>query len=290
MVHRHAVRRQQLVDDGKVVGQVLQAHVLEHAHAGDAVELARHVAVVLQADLDQVRQAGRRHALARQRILVFRQGHAHAAGAILLCGTDDERTPAAADVEQGLARLQLDFLQDMVDLLDLRLRQRFIAMFEIGTGIHESRVEKLFIKRVRHVVVVADGFGILALVVRKAAHDAGQLAFRFQGIARQGIADGNHVHRRALDLNIAFHVGRAQIGQRGVQQIAGRGDGRQADRDSGRLAGQVDMLAVPQFYAQRQGGLAADTGDPGLELVLYKQNGLQCSDPSWGRKLRNNVI
>jgi hypothetical protein len=42
-----------------------------------------------------------------------------------------------------------------------------------------------------------------------------------------------------------------------------------------RFAGQVDVLAVPQFDAQRQGGLAADAGDPGLELVLYKQNGLQ---------------
>lgn len=137
----------------------------------------------------------------------------------------------------------------MVDLLDLRLRQGFIAVFEIGAGIHEGGVEKLFVERVRHVVVVADGFGILALVMRKAAHDARQLAFRLQGIAGQGIADGNHVHRRALDFDIAFHVGRAQIGQRRVQQIAGRSDGRQADGDSGRFAGQVDMLAIPQFYA-----------------------------------------
>ena len=34
--------------------------MLEHAHAGDAVELARDVAVILQADLDQVLEAGRR--------------------------------------------------------------------------------------------------------------------------------------------------------------------------------------------------------------------------------------
>ena len=54
VVHHDAARRQQPANAAEVLRQVVHAHVLEHADARDAVELARDVAVVLQADLDTV--------------------------------------------------------------------------------------------------------------------------------------------------------------------------------------------------------------------------------------------
>ncbi len=168
--------------------------MLEHAHAGDAVEGAvLHVAVVLQADLNAVLQARALHALGGQVELVLRQRDAHALRAELLRRAQHQRAPAAADVEQALARLQLDLAQDVVDLLHLRLVQCLVAVLEVGAGIDYVLVQPLAVEGVGDVVVVLDGLGIGLARVSEAALDAAHQAILGLGVVGQAVGRGQHV-------------------------------------------------------------------------------------------------
>ena len=256
VVHHHAVRGQQLVDVAEVRRQVVHAHVLEHADAGDALELAVDVAVVLQADFDLVLQAGLGHALARELELPLRQRHADAARAELLGGANHQRAPAAADVEQGLARPHVDLGQDVVDLLLLGGGEVLVAVFEIGAGIHHRRIEEHLVELVRDVVVIANRLGVLFLRVRRdqpqggARHARG--ARRLAGGFGQCAAHLDHVGRAAFDLDCAFDIGLAQAAERGREQIAQGARARHADLDPRLFVGQVDLFAIPQFDTQGQ--------------------------------------
>ncbi len=81
VVHHDAAIGQQLADMPEIAREILAAHVLEHADAGDTVVLAADLAVVLQADLDAIRHAGSVYPFSRQFEPVLRQSHTHAAHA-----------------------------------------------------------------------------------------------------------------------------------------------------------------------------------------------------------------
>jgi hypothetical protein len=49
--------------------------------------------------------------------------------------------PAAADIEQALPRLQLDLGENVVDFLDLRGGEIFIAILEVRTRVNHILVE-----------------------------------------------------------------------------------------------------------------------------------------------------
>ena len=61
----------------------------------------------------------------------------------LLRRAQHQRAPAAADVQQALARLQPDLAQDVVDLLHLRLVQRLVALLEVGARIDHALAQPL---------------------------------------------------------------------------------------------------------------------------------------------------
>src|SRR6202044_3777681 len=115
-------------------------------------ELALNVAIILQPDFNLALEPGVLHALGSEIELVLRKRHAHALRAEFLSCSQDERAPAAADIEQALAGLQLDLGEDVVDLLDLRGREVFVAVLEIRTGVHHVLVEPELVELVRYIV------------------------------------------------------------------------------------------------------------------------------------------
>ncbi|KAF1858522.1 hypothetical protein Lal_00015039 [Lupinus albus] len=249
VVHHDPTRRQQLVDAVEVRRQVVHAHVLEHADARDPVELAGDVAVVLQPDLDAVLQAGLRHALARQFVLALGQRDTHAARAEFAGRADHERAPAAADVEQRLARLHADLGEDVVDLLLLGRREVFVAVLEIGARVHHGRVEEQAVELVGDVVVVADGFRILLARVRRdeaqgRAGDAAR-ARRLAGGFREGGPHLDHVGGAPFDLERAFDIGFPETAQRRGEEVAQAARVGHADLHAWLLGRQVDLRAIP---------------------------------------------
>lgn len=80
--------------------------------------------------------------------LVLRERHAHTLRAELLRRAQDERAPAAADIEQALPRLQLDLGEDVVDLLDLRGGEILVAVLEVRARVHHVLVEPQLVELV----------------------------------------------------------------------------------------------------------------------------------------------
>ena len=271
VVHGPALGLEQAADVAEIGCQVVQPHVLEHAHAGDAVERpVGHVAVVLQPDLDAILQASLAHPLGRQRELVLRQRHAHAARAKVPRRAQHQRPPATADVQQALAGLQPDLAQDVVDLLLLRLRQGLVAVLEIGAGIDHGRVQPLRVERVGDVVVVPDGLAVARSRVAEAAADAAQQTAFGPRAGRQPMGHAHDVGQRALDVDQALDIGLPQSVQAGLdQQRPGR---RLAHPDlhRRRLAQrQRRGAAVTPAQPHRHIGLAPHPFGPGLQGPLH---------------------
>lgn len=272
MVHGDAAIGQQLVDAAEIARQVLAPDVLEHADAGDAVELAGQVAVVLDADLDLVLQAGGAHALGGEVVLVLRQGHAQAARAVLLRGAQHQRAPAAADVEQRLPRLQADLGEDVVDLLHLRFVEGLVAIFEVGAGVDHVLVQPQLVEVVGDVVVVLDRFLVALLGVGEVAHHAGQRAAAGGGgRGSQAVADVDDVGQLAVQVDLPLDIGFAEVVERGGEQQRQGAGFAHRQRDGGLVeTAQFVLVAVPQAQAYWEVGRLADLLDPVLELAVNR--------------------
>lgn len=268
VVEHPAIVLQQPADLGEIGLQVVQPHVFEHANAGDAVELPFHVSVILQADLDPVLQARGFHALGGQVELVLGQCHAHAIRAIVLRGADHQGAPAAADVQQAVPRPHLDLGQDVVDLLELRGFQAFIAILEIGAGVDHARVQPALVEGVGHVVVVLDGFPVALLRVLELPHDARQpplgLAAGFGHLVpqRQDVGDA------AFDVEQPLDIGFPQAVQAGAEQVGDRAGFAQADGHQGavevtELEATACAVLVAKLHQDRQVDLFLELRHPG---------------------------
>src|SRR5699024_6630508 len=115
--------------------------VLEHAHARDLVErlAAGQIGVVAQLDANAIGEPARRDLALHVLELVARQRDAGRLYAVVLGRPEDQRTPAAADVEEALALRQPQLPADMVELLRLRDVERIVALAEIRARIHHPR-------------------------------------------------------------------------------------------------------------------------------------------------------
>ncbi len=252
VVHRDAVVGEQVMDAREVERQVLAADVLEHPDARDAVELAFDLAVILQTNLDPVFQPRGLYTRGRQVELVLRQRHAETRRAELLRGAQHERTPAAADVEQALAGLELDLRQDVVDLLDLRGGEILVAVLEVRTRVHHVLVEPQLVERVRDVVVVLDRLLVGALRMIEVAFHARELARARHGAAGERVADVDDVRQLAFDVDLALHVRLAEIVEARFEQQRQRRRAVYLQRDLRCAEGaEIELLAVPQHEARR---------------------------------------
>lgn len=152
-------------DDGirgpKVGREIRPSDVFEHAHRGDGVEgpELREIAIVAHLRPDQVVEpSGFGGSIGFGR-LAFGERHADRLEAIVLGCEDDQRAPATANVEEALARFQLEFAADEVELRLLggvEISRRVVRSLEVGAGIRQAMVEPEAIEVFAYVVVKAD--------------------------------------------------------------------------------------------------------------------------------------
>src|SRR5262249_23720185 len=115
---------EELVDLLEVHVDVLDADVLDHLEADDLVETALDVSVVADLDLRFVLDAVVLDALRAVVDLLLGERDSADLCAALFRRARDERSPAAADVEEALALLQLQLVTATIDLRVLRILER----------------------------------------------------------------------------------------------------------------------------------------------------------------------
>src|SRR6267142_1565558 len=254
MVHDDAAVLQQPPDGAEIQRQVLQADVLEHAHRSDLVvhRFARNVAVVLQQHFAAPGEAVRLDAFVREAMLILGERHSGCLDAVVLGGPAHQRAPAAADVEELVARLQAQLAAEVVELLRLREVDVLVAGLEVGARVHHLAVEEQRVELVRDVVVVVDGLRVAAARVQ--VDDERAAAFLLAAeVARQALGGAQHVLDRPFDVDVALDVRLAELGEVRVDEVLERAGARDPDGDRG-LRGQRVALAVPQLDGERQVG------------------------------------
>src|SRR6185437_10510770 len=257
VIERDTARFEQPPDRAEIERQVGAPDMLVHADRDNLVEgfLAGDVAVILQPDLDALREPNLGNAAAGELVLPLAQGDADAGDAIALRRPDQQAAPAAADIEKPLARLELKLATDMVELLLLRRVDILRPGVEIGAGIDHLPVEPESVELIGHIVMMADRARIGGTAVAEAArgeHGAeptqpGELA----DALGERDADGENVSEPAFDPEIATHVGGRQrvyiaAQQRRQERALGERDGD--PRRHSELVG----VAVPEDESERK--------------------------------------
>ena len=118
--------------------------MLHHADTDDAVEdqpLVLEVAVVDELDLHLALEPFRLDALLSFFPLLLTERTAVALDAVLLRRLNEQKAPAAADVEKRHAFLEVELLEDVVHLVALRLLERVILVLEVRARIAHRRIE-----------------------------------------------------------------------------------------------------------------------------------------------------
>ena len=131
--------------------------MLEHADGDDPVETARQAAIVPECELHFRRRSteANRHPFRGIIMLLFRQSDPEDIAARRLLGQmQRETTPAAADVENAVVRLDQELGREVPLLGELRVFQRLICMLEIGAGILPVRVEEQLIEPTIEIVMM----------------------------------------------------------------------------------------------------------------------------------------
>ena len=120
--------------------------------------LVAELAVVLQADLHLVADAGLADPLPGQLGLLPADRDADRVGAVAGCGVDHHRAPSAADVEQAhaLALVEAELAGDEVVLRRLGLVERHVVVDEAGARVGHRLAEDDPVEVVADVVVMAD--------------------------------------------------------------------------------------------------------------------------------------
>src|SRR5712692_6002076 len=252
VIHDEPAFGQQRADFREISLEMAQAHMLEHADARDLVEdaLARNIAIVLQAHLAAALEPLFPDPPRGEFMLIPAERDAGRPGTVFLGRAQDERAPAAADVQKPLARPEHELVEDVIELLFLSELQGIALAAEIGAGIHHVPVQPQRIEVVRNVVVVLNG---VAIALAAVAPDTPQaFAPAGSGASSQAFGHPKHLQDRPFDPQVTFHVGLTELHQVGGHQEAKRRGARHAYFYLG-LAGGIEGAAVPQFEAQRDG-------------------------------------
>jgi hypothetical protein len=272
--------------------------VFVHADARDLVERpVGELAVVADADLDPSGQARPLDALARRRGLGLRRRDADPAHAVALRGVQQQRAPAAADVQQPLAGRQLELGADQLELARLGCLQRLAGVREVRARIHQARAEQQPVEAVGEVVVMADRGAVARERVpaaarahldrrdRRAPEDPGAADLRRRlgqprAIGGGEVEAGERSARRqhgfqvpVVDVQRARHPGARQADLAGlVEQVRDRGGVLDRDHGGGAIR-RRERAAVPE--AQRH-------GKPGPAARGDAQRGQRAQHPERG--------
>src|SRR5262249_9057713 len=141
------------------------AHVLDHADGGDLVVARARGQVAQVAMLDEAASLealalDARHGPVR---LGFGKRHPVRGDPVVLRRPDAEPTPAAANVEELLPRLEPELAADEIDLVRLRLLELAVGLAVVGARIEHEGIEEERVEVIGHVVVMGDGLGIPSL-------------------------------------------------------------------------------------------------------------------------------
>ena len=170
VVQIEPARPQQPVHGAEIGRVVADADLLEHADRGDLVELALHLREKSFRTISTLSCRPRRATFSRASVACSSdKRHAGRLDAVMLRGMADERAPAAADVEEAIARLQPQLAADHVELVVLRAGEIVVPVgLKVGAGIDHLRIEEEPVEGVRDVVVIGD----VLLVGRRACRRA----------------------------------------------------------------------------------------------------------------------
>ncbi len=168
VVEEQAAVAQLVLDEAEVERVVVHTDVLGEPDRGHRVELALHdVAVVAVPDLGELAEPLLGDLLLRPGGLLGRQRRADhldpAPGRVA-----DHAAPAAADVEQPVALLQPQLVEDQPVLVLLGLFQGPVGITVDRAGVGHRRAEHVLVELVGDVVVVVDGLGVASLGVAQA--------------------------------------------------------------------------------------------------------------------------
>ncbi len=217
--------------------------------------------------------------------LLGRQRDAGGVHAVVLGGVQDQRAPAAADIEQAHARLEIELAADQVELGPLRVGQRLVRAGEVRARVGHRLVEQQPVEVVGQVVVVRDRRAVAAAGVQPAAQPGlgrrrlrgradgaepggrargGQLGPRAEGDAAARAGAGQlpgppeAVGEVALDVDVTGDVGagQAQLPRRPQQPAQGPA---RAD-DEHRPVARAGLAAVPGPQPHRQVDPGASAG------------------------------
>ncbi len=153
MEQHHPIIFEQVPDFGEELVVSVRPDVLEHADRDDAVEGPAHVAIVLQAKFDPVREARLARAIGRDSELLLGQGDAGDLGAGDAGEIEPETSKPAANVKRGCAVVRQQLGGDVALLCGLRVLERLAGIFEISAGILAVGIEEQTIEALIQVVV-----------------------------------------------------------------------------------------------------------------------------------------
>ena len=179
---------------------------------------------------------------------------------IALRGVEQERAPAAADVEEALARRESQLAADVVELLHLRCVESVGSGTEISARVDEIRVEPHGVERIGHVVVVTDVRAIAAALVspKPPASRQGFLAMR--DLADHAFGDRDDAPRAAGEVDVVPDVRPGERPQRRRREGLQPAPRARQDLDFG-FRRERDAVAVGQHQRDRQVAPAIAVGD-----------------------------
>ncbi|MND38862.1 hypothetical protein D3C80_295720 [compost metagenome] len=181
--------------------------------------------------------------------MLLAQGNTEHLGAIFTGSEPRQPAPATANIEQVVTGIQSQLAAQVVKLVLLRLVERIVRLTEVGARIGHVLVQPKLVERVGHVIVVGDGFGVGALVMRQTGRRR-FILIRQQRFA-QLVAHADSLTDIAFQLQLAFDECGAQLVHAWVGQLADQLRFLHQNGDL-RTRPKINLVTVPQLQPQRQ--------------------------------------
>ena len=270
-----------LAEVARVVGD---AYVLEHSDAGDLVEkpVFGQVEVIEQLHAHAVAETELGDFRLDVIVLILRQRDAECVDAVALRGAKDQRTPAAADVEELLARVQHQLAADVIELLHLGLVERIRLAAEIRARIDHAFVEPEPIEGVRDVVMMLDVRPVSAPAAEPRSRAVGESIATVRDAADQRFRNAENAAGAAAEVDIVANVRsreRSHFGRRKRLQALPRAG---VHIDLGSLR-QRNAIAVRQNEGDGNVATAVAAGDDFLQRLVHAR---RMSTDECGTKLQ----